>query len=260
MWRWNINGLGYSPNGYNGPYTTAITADGQIVADFITAGTLTASLIKAGTISSIDGLSHWNLETGDIKLTGEINATTGYISNFKINSDGISTGPTTINDHSHAGLFLANTGINFSSSISANGYSTVMVKPYGTINNVGIGPHLFGEQYLKIELGVLEEKVKSLVAERGKDGEESDFLKKYEEINTRFNKTTLKISELKKEKENKQLKKNKLLSYIAFLKIEPDTLEVWNKQAWMVLVEEAVVNRDSSITFKFYDESEITIA
>ena len=106
----------------------------------------------------------------------------------------------------------------------------------------------------------MEEKVKSLVAERGKDGEESDFLKKYEEINTRFNKTTLKISELKKEKENKQLKKNKLLSYIAFLKKEPDTLEIWNKQAWMVLVEEAVVNRDSSITFKFYDESEITIA
>ena len=113
---------------------------------------------------------------------------------------------------------------------------------------------------LKIELGVLEEKVKTLVAERGKDGEESDFLKKYEEINTRFNKTTLKISELKKEKENKQLKKNKLLSYIAFLKKEPDTLEVWNKQAWMVLVEAAIVNRDSSITFKFYDESEITVA
>ena len=147
VWRWNINGLGYSPNGYNGPYTTAITADGQIVADFITAGTLTASLIKAGTISSIDGLSHWNLETGDIKLTGEINATTGYISNFKINSDGISTGPTTVNDHSHAGLFLANSGINFSSGVSETGYSTVMVKPYGTINNVGIGPHLMGEQY-----------------------------------------------------------------------------------------------------------------
>ncbi len=147
VWRWNVNGLGYSPNGYNGPYTTAITADGQIVADFITTGTLTASLIRAGTIASSDNQSYWNLETGDIKLTGEINATTGYISNFKINSDGISTGPTTVNDHTHAGLFLANSGINFSSGVDSTGYSTIMVKPFGTINNLPMGPHLWGEKY-----------------------------------------------------------------------------------------------------------------
>ena len=147
VWRWNINGLGYSPNGYNGPYTTAITADGKIVADFITTGTLNASLIHAGTIASNDNQSYWNLETGDIKLTGEINATTGYISNFKINSDGISTGPTTVNDHTHAGLFLANSGINFSSGVDSTGYSTIMVKPFGTINNLPMGPHLWGEKY-----------------------------------------------------------------------------------------------------------------
>ena len=147
VWRWNINGLGYSPNGYNGPYTTAITADGQIVADFITTGTLTASLIKAGTISSNDSQSYWNLETGDIKITGEINAPTGYISNFKINTDGISTGPTAISDHAHDGLFLANSGINFTCAASSSGYTTVMVRPYGTVNGVSIGPHLMGERY-----------------------------------------------------------------------------------------------------------------
>ena len=147
VWRWNINGLGYSPNGYNGPYTTAITADGHIVADFIDTGTLTASVIHAGTISSNDGGSYWNLETGDINLTGEINATSGYISNFKINIDGISTGPTSISDHAHAGLFLANSGINFTSGVSSTGYSTVEVRPYGSINNVPIGPHLHGEKY-----------------------------------------------------------------------------------------------------------------
>lgn len=40
VWRWNRGGLGHSSNGYNGPYTTAITQDGQIVANFITAGVL----------------------------------------------------------------------------------------------------------------------------------------------------------------------------------------------------------------------------
>lgn len=50
VWRWNNAGLGFSPNGYNGPYTTAITQDGKIVADFITAGTMSANRIKGGVL------------------------------------------------------------------------------------------------------------------------------------------------------------------------------------------------------------------
>ena len=46
VWRWNTAGLGYSSTGYNGTYTTAITQDGAIVADFITTGTLNAALIN----------------------------------------------------------------------------------------------------------------------------------------------------------------------------------------------------------------------
>jgi hypothetical protein len=45
VWRWNTAGLGYSSTGYAGTYTTAITQDGAIVADFITTGTLNAALI-----------------------------------------------------------------------------------------------------------------------------------------------------------------------------------------------------------------------
>lgn len=45
VWRWNNGGLGYSSTGYNGPYRTAITQDGAIVADFITTGTLNADKI-----------------------------------------------------------------------------------------------------------------------------------------------------------------------------------------------------------------------
>lgn len=51
VWRWNQGGLGYSANGYQGPYTTAITQDGAIVADFITAGTMIANIIKGGTLT-----------------------------------------------------------------------------------------------------------------------------------------------------------------------------------------------------------------
>ncbi len=51
VWRWNQGGLGYSASGYQGPYTTAITQDGAIVADFITAGTMLANIIKGGTLT-----------------------------------------------------------------------------------------------------------------------------------------------------------------------------------------------------------------
>ncbi len=47
VWRWNLGGLGYSKSGVNGPYGTAITQDGAIVADFITAGTLQGIKIRA---------------------------------------------------------------------------------------------------------------------------------------------------------------------------------------------------------------------
>lgn len=41
VWRWNLNGLGYSGNGYKGSFTTAMTMDGQIVGERIVGGTIT---------------------------------------------------------------------------------------------------------------------------------------------------------------------------------------------------------------------------
>jgi phage minor structural protein len=69
VWRWNQGGLGYSSNGYDGDYSTAITQDGAIVADFITTGTLQANLIKSGIIQSRDGRAYFNLDTGQISAT-----------------------------------------------------------------------------------------------------------------------------------------------------------------------------------------------
>jgi hypothetical protein len=70
LWRWNAGGLGFSANGYNGPFSTAITADGKIVADFITAGTMTANVIKAGIFSDVAGKFSVNMTTGAAFLSG----------------------------------------------------------------------------------------------------------------------------------------------------------------------------------------------
>ncbi len=46
VWRWNLNGLGYSDNGVNGPFGIAITSKGEIVADFIKVGTINAEVFE----------------------------------------------------------------------------------------------------------------------------------------------------------------------------------------------------------------------
>lgn len=82
VWRWNSGGLGHSNNGYNGPYSLALTQDGSIVATMITSGILNASVLKAGIIQDTAGLNYWNLETGDFQLSanthvGDTNNTIG---------------------------------------------------------------------------------------------------------------------------------------------------------------------------------------
>lgn len=68
VWRFNNGGLGHSKTGYYGDFGTAITQDGQIVADFITVGILNAGLIKAGILRSFNGASWINMEDGTLDL------------------------------------------------------------------------------------------------------------------------------------------------------------------------------------------------
>lgn len=49
LWRWNINGLGYSNDGGQ-TYGLAMTMDGSIVANYVTTGTMLADRIKGGTL------------------------------------------------------------------------------------------------------------------------------------------------------------------------------------------------------------------
>lgn len=52
VWRWNLGGLGFSSTGYNGPFGLALTSDGAIVADRITAGELNGAILKANTVKT----------------------------------------------------------------------------------------------------------------------------------------------------------------------------------------------------------------
>lgn len=69
IWRWNINGLGYSSTGIDGPYGLAITMDGKIVADFITTGTMSAERINGG-ILKLGGNNNINGEIQVVDSSG----------------------------------------------------------------------------------------------------------------------------------------------------------------------------------------------
>ena len=109
VWRFNLSGFGYSSNGYEGPYTTAITRDGSIVADFITTGSMDAARITAGILKSKDGRFLIDLTAntitmknksgatvfgfdgnGNLTISGKITATSGSIAGFTINGNNLS--------------------------------------------------------------------------------------------------------------------------------------------------------------------------
>lgn len=54
LWRWNLNGLGYSKTGYNGSFDTAITMDGQIVGERLTVGSIDASKLSTSYKTSVE--------------------------------------------------------------------------------------------------------------------------------------------------------------------------------------------------------------
>lgn len=103
VWRWNINGLGHSQSeepgeAYNGNYNLAMTMDGAIVADFITAGYMYADRIRGGTlilggsgtagdesgvlsVLNNDNVEICRLDKNGADITGNIysrNSTSGY--------------------------------------------------------------------------------------------------------------------------------------------------------------------------------------
>lgn len=73
--QFNQNGIGFSTNGIDGPYNNAWTIDGNLVADFITSGSMLADRIRGGTLDiGGSGVS----KDGKITVHDIDNKTIGY--------------------------------------------------------------------------------------------------------------------------------------------------------------------------------------
>ena len=101
VWRFGLGGIGFSSNGYEGPFDIAMTMDGQINANFITTGTLNVSRIEglANKISEYDtsivnielnlGTITQNVKETETKLENDYYKKTQTDSQIKQASDSI---------------------------------------------------------------------------------------------------------------------------------------------------------------------------
>lgn len=96
VWRFNAAGWGHSSTGWTGPFTLAATIDGGIVADYITAGTLTGLRINNGN------------GTFAVDENGQVTASAIDITGGSVNINGVSDQSQIIQLNYYSGNTLVN--------------------------------------------------------------------------------------------------------------------------------------------------------
>lgn len=103
------------------------------------------------------------------------------------------------------------------------------------------------------ELEIVTKLAKKLVKENSKTRISfNDYNKKYEELQ-------IKRDDLINTKVTKESQALKMRTYLNNINQSKDELDQWNESIWMLMVESAVVHRDSSITFKHRNNEEVVI-
>ena len=91
VWRWNVNGLGFSSTGYYGEYNTALTMDGKLVLNELTCEGINAMLINAGILKSLNDKTWINMDDGSFNLADALKFIDGKLILTHTNgSEGIS--------------------------------------------------------------------------------------------------------------------------------------------------------------------------
>lgn len=110
------------------------------------------------------------------------------------------------------------------------------------------------------ELDIVSELVKKLVRDNSKEQQnQNDYAKKYEELETRNNKARKLHDELVEEKKTKIGKMKTLNSYLSDFNKNDTIIDKWDDNIWMTALENAIVNRDGTITFNFIVRKSIII-
>jgi len=78
-----------------------------------------------------------------------------------------------------------------------------------------------------------------------------------ERIENRYNAAFEHYTALEAEKEKRMLKSKELKAFIAILKRQPLLISEWDERLWITLLDNAIIQRDGSIVFRFKSGKEI---
>ena len=114
-------------------------------------------------------------------------------------------------------------------------------------------------EQLNSEIKVVEEMVHKLVSENASIVQsQADYHRRYADLTERFGKLADRLQELKEERDFRKKQDGAIRLHMRMLKRSPQVLEAWDDTIWTVMVEKAIVHRDGSITFHFYNGGVIT--
>lgn len=108
------------------------------------------------------------------------------------------------------------------------------------------------------EVEMIAEYVRGIVKENASTPQsQDDYIKKYESLSKRYEEEYRKLENLLKDKELRISKDKTMEVFIENLKKQPLVVEEWDEALWSLMIEKAVVGRDGSIRFIFYNGMEI---
>lgn len=113
---------------------------------------------------------------------------------------------------------------------------------------------------LQVRIDEISNAVASMVRENARMAQDQlEFSNKYAALTKQYEQQKNSLDKAVKEKAYKTGKATKMRAYLEAMKQADDYIEEWSDEAWILMVETAIVNRDKTITFKFVNGKEIIV-
>ena len=110
------------------------------------------------------------------------------------------------------------------------------------------------------ETQIVAELVKAAVKDNAVTAQSQEaYLKKYEALTKRYETAAAELERLQNLRTLRSQKDKAMALYIRTLKKQPTVLSEWNDTLWTVMVEKAIVHRNSEITFAFYNGTKVKV-
>lgn len=110
------------------------------------------------------------------------------------------------------------------------------------------------------ETQLIAEMVQKLVNENAAAARSQDaYRQQYETLTERYETAMAELERLQNLRTRRKQQDKAMSLFIRTLKKQPEILEEWDDTSWTMMVEKAIIHRDRSITFVFYNGSEISV-